>query len=66
MPLSPFYEKCATVRHCATKSGSAELLALSRAVLQLGPDRRDPEKFFLDKSEIAYRLKKLAREMDAA
>jgi hypothetical protein len=65
MPISPIYEKCATVRHCATRSGSVELLALSRAFLQLGPDRRDPEKFFLDKSEIAYRLKKLARKLDA-
>jgi hypothetical protein len=66
MPTCPYMETPVRRVRCVRNEPPVELLALSRAVLQLGPDRRDPEKFFLDKSEIAYRLKKLARELEAA
>jgi hypothetical protein len=36
------------------------LREMARAVRELRPDRHDPEKFFLDRSEVAYRLDALA------
>ncbi|MCM5558082.1 hypothetical protein [Pleomorphomonas sp. JP5] len=38
-------------------------LALADKVARLGPDRRDPERFHIDKSEIVAELRKLAREV---
>jgi hypothetical protein len=38
-----------------------ELRALAAAVARLLPDRRDPEAFHMSKSEIAARLRRLAR-----
>ncbi|MBB2163840.1 hypothetical protein HLH26_04685 [Gluconacetobacter sp. 1b LMG 1731] len=35
---------------------------LARAVQRLIPDRRDPEKFHADKSEIVAMLRRMARE----
>lgn len=65
MPISHNIGKSVPSVPRSLNPDSAELLALSRAVLQLGPDRRDPERFYLDKSEISHRLKKLARELEA-
>lgn len=39
----------------------AELEALARRVSRLGPDRRDPERFHMDRSEIVAELRRLAR-----
>lgn len=40
---------------------AAELRDLAAAVARLLPDRRDPERFHADKSEIAARLRRIAR-----
>lgn len=39
---------------------------LARQVQRLLPDRRDPERFHADKSEIAAALRRLARQMERA
>ncbi len=39
---------------------AAELRDLAAAVVRLVPDRRDPEAFHADKSEIAARLRRVA------
>jgi hypothetical protein len=36
---------------------------LARRVRRLSPDRRDPERYHLDKSEIERDLRRLAREV---
>lgn len=41
---------------------SDRLRKLARQVERLEPDRRDPEKFHVDKSEIAGELKRIAKE----
>jgi hypothetical protein len=43
---------------------SQQLRDLSRAVRRLGPDHRDPERFHVDKSEIAARLSDLAARLE--
>lgn len=43
---------------------NAKLLELSRRVDRLRPDRRDPEKFFEERDEIAWELVKLATGYD--
>ncbi len=43
---------------------TAELLDISRAVRRLAPDRRDPERFFVEKDEAAARLAAIARRID--
>lgn len=45
----------------APLSAAAELERLARAVGRLIPDRRDPEKFHVDRSEIVGELRRLAR-----
>lgn len=40
-----------------------ELAALAAQVARLSPDRRDPEAFHADKSEIACNLRRLARSL---
>lgn len=46
---------------------AAGLADLARAVVRLCPDRRDPERFHADKSDIAHALRALARRLgDAA
>ena len=46
-------------------SEATELELLARRVRCLCPDRRDPERFHLDKSEIVAALRRLAREIAA-
>jgi hypothetical protein len=41
-----------------------QLRDLSRAVRRLSPDRRDPERYYIEKSEIAARLSALARKLE--
>ena len=53
---------CASLRH----SPVAELEALALTVRRLSPDRRDPERFHAEKSEVAAALRRLAREWRAA
>ena len=43
-----------------TQAEAQQLRDLSRAVRRLGPDHRDPERFHVEKSEIAAKLMKLA------
>lgn len=43
---------------------SQQLRDLSRAVRRLGPDSRDPERFHIEKSEIATRLADLATRLE--
>ena len=45
---------------------AAELLALACAVGRLSPDRRDPERFHMDKSELVAQLRRLARTLGKA
>lgn len=44
---------------------ASELELIARRVRCLCPDRRDPERFHLDKSEIIAALRRLAREIAA-
>ncbi len=44
----------------------AALDALAGQVVRLCPDRRDPERFHADKSEIAAELRRLARALRGA
>ncbi|WP_286705483.1 hypothetical protein [Acidiphilium sp. 37-64-53] len=41
-----------------------ELAELAARVARLSPDRRDPEKYHCEKSEIAAELRRLARDFD--
>ncbi|MGH7104448.1 MAG: hypothetical protein ACREFJ_18880 [Acetobacteraceae bacterium] len=41
-----------------------ELRDLASMVRRLGPDRRDPERFFMDKDDAAKRLAMLARRVE--
>ena len=43
-----------------------KLTALAARVLRLCPSHRDPEAFFVEKSELAGELRRLARAMGAA
>jgi hypothetical protein len=44
-------------------TGTADrLIGLAREVTRLGPDRRDPERFHLEKATIVAELRVLARE----
>jgi len=45
-------------------SPSDRLRALAAAVRRLGPSRHDPERFHLDKGEVAAELRRLAREIE--
>jgi hypothetical protein len=45
---------------------AARLAEIARAVGRLIPDRRDPEKFFETRSELAHELRRLARTLDHA
>jgi hypothetical protein len=38
------------------------LLALADRIRRLGPDRHDPERYHVEKSEIAAELRRLAQE----
>jgi hypothetical protein len=51
----------ASVRQDATA-----LADLARAVVRLCPGRRDPERFWQDKSDIAHALRSLARRLGDA
>lgn len=65
---SPLYgstAKCAVVRRGAPWSCPADLLLeLARQVRRLTPDRHDPERFHLDKSEVERALVTLARDLE--
>ena len=52
----------AALRHCP----AADLEALAAAVGRLSPDRRDPERFHMDRSEIVAELRRLARALVVA
>lgn len=43
-----------------------ELRRLAERVRRLTPDHRDPERFFIERSEVADMLRRLAREMERA
>jgi hypothetical protein len=43
-----------------------QFVDLSRAVRRLSPDRRDPERYLVDKDAIAKALVCLARQMEQA
>jgi hypothetical protein len=45
-------------------SEAQSLRDLSQAVRRLGPDHRDPERFHVEKSEIAARLSDLAERLE--
>lgn len=40
------------------------LHSLATRVARLSPDRRDPERWHLEKDDIAYTLRRLARDME--
>jgi hypothetical protein len=46
-------------------SAPAEMMRLAERVRRLAPSHCDPERFHLDKSEIAAELRRLAREIAA-
>jgi hypothetical protein len=46
-----------------TAPAAERLDELARRVRRLSPDRRDPERYHLDKSEIERDLRRLAREV---
>ena len=45
---------------------STELRELAHDVARLTPDRRDPERYFVEKDRIARRLAAVAADMDGA
>lgn len=45
-------------------SDAQQIRELSRAVRRLGPDHRDPERFHVEKSEIAAQLANLAERLE--
>lgn len=55
--------KCVTVRHCVT---AHELHELARVVRRLSPDRRNPERFHEEKSEVAASLIRIANSLGSA
>ena len=57
--IKPFYKE---VRPCASLRPSDSLYDLANAVQRLTIDRRDPEKFHMDKSEIVAALRHMARK----
>lgn len=56
--IKPFYTK---VRHQASPRHQMTLTDLANAVQRLTIDRRNPEKFHMDKSEIVAALRRMAR-----
>lgn len=46
-------------------NSAGKLSEIAGQVARLSPDRRDPERFHLDKSEIVASLRRLAREIAA-
>lgn len=56
------YGKCVSVRQVRQCVSNPDALDdLARAVQRLIPDRRDPERFHIDKSEIVATLRRMAR-----
>lgn len=53
-------EKCGTMRHCGTVDALHEL---ARMVRRLSPDRRNPERFHEEKSEVAASLVRIAHSL---
>ena len=45
-----------------TEAEKRELREIARAVAENVPSRHDPERFHVNKSDIAYRLRRLARQ----
>lgn len=56
----------AVPRQIAGECPAAELEMLAGAVARLSPDRRDPERYHLDRSEIVADLRRLARALRRA
>jgi hypothetical protein len=56
--IKPFYKE---VRQGASVRQEGRLNDLANAVQRLTIDRRDPEKFHMDKSEIVAALRRMAR-----
>lgn len=50
----------------SVRQAAASLESLARAVGRLSPDRRDPERFHMDRSEIVADLRRLARQIGRA
>lgn len=61
-PRRDYIGKCGTAALCGTPH---DLDALADRIRRLAPDRRDPERFHMEKSEIAAELRRLARELAA-
>ena len=49
-------------RNGKSETPACQLIVLAERVARLVPSRRDPEAFFIEKSEIAHCLRRLARE----
>jgi len=56
------YRAGVSPRHRASPSETLEALAAD--VRRLAPDRRDPERFHVEKAEIEQKLRRLAREVE--
>lgn len=54
---------CAPSRGGGTWSASARLDTLAHRLERLSPSHRDPERFHLEKDEIAHALRRLAQEV---
>jgi hypothetical protein len=52
--------------HTLSPSNPGTLEDLAERVRRLSPDRRDPEQFHIEKSELAAELRRLARAWRAA
>lgn len=56
----PLYKK---VRQCASVRQPTDLIDIADAVQRLTVDRRDPERFHVEKSQIVAALRRIAREI---
>ena len=56
--------KCVSVRQCVSPSDA--LHELARMVRRLSPDRRNPERFHEEKSEVAASLIRIAKSLGSA
>ena len=59
--VGPLKENAALCGTATLSVQKCNLLDLAQRVARLGPDRRNPEQFHIDKSEIVAELRRLAR-----
>lgn len=64
--VGPLKENAAPCGTAAPSLRRCNLLDLAQRVARLGPDRRNPEQFHIDKSEIVAELRRLARRKAVA